>query len=587
MREALESLLHDERYASEILVDQPQLLIGCTRYPQYPVRQLESEEHSYLLEGQIFGLSEPALLEEIQQAARWAFGNAEDRDRLGRWLREIDGEFILTAICRKSNAIAILNDGAGQLPFFYTMREGKFVGSREIRCVARTLARRTYDRIALAHFLLFRYSLSPRTLLEDVYRLAPGSLILIQLQAGGSRVYALNPWDFSDKAYRNVTLAENAQNICELLVRSCRSRASGSPNVLSLSGGLDSRLVAAALKEARVPFCAETFSSWRASRNDVRLAEELARLIESDWSCTALPEPCFGDALRLLMRTGGQNYLTMSFILPFLDRIRGQSGPGAVYFTGDTGVSLREGGAPDYVKDLDALARQIISWNGHWHVRACAAVARISPADLLESIRSQLATYPEATLDDKATHFRMMERSAVWHYDGMDRNRSFMPFAAPLEAMPVLAYTANCPDAQKAGHALYRALLDRISPRYAELDYAQLGVPIGSRAFGWKERALSLYMRLPYPLRQQVKGLLGRRERGLGSDSALLRCMQAQLSRCQALSDVLDLPPLDRIASELSVTQAETIFSLTSTLELLETGSSSLEAMDSEEPLSC
>ena len=115
-------------------------------------------------------------------------------------------------------------------------------------------------------YLLFAFSLGSRTLIENVRRVKRASLFY---WAPGSRevivgtLHEMN-YDFEEHAGRS--LGSNIGNLIELLGSACRDRANYGDmeeNVVSLSGGLDSRAVAGGLKRSGIPFQAITYMDYR------------------------------------------------------------------------------------------------------------------------------------------------------------------------------------------------------------------------------------------------------------------------------------------------------------------------------------
>ena len=54
-RKALTSIMHKEYYKREILLNDSPYLLGCTKYPEYPVKIFENSEFWVCFEGKIYG----------------------------------------------------------------------------------------------------------------------------------------------------------------------------------------------------------------------------------------------------------------------------------------------------------------------------------------------------------------------------------------------------------------------------------------------------------------------------------------------------------------------------------------------------
>jgi len=105
------------------------------------------------------------------------------------------------------------------------------------------------------------------------------------------------------------------------------------------------------------------------------------------------------------------------------------------------------------------------------------------------------------------------DRGMVWHYDGMDRNRSFFWTGTPLEARPLFHYAINCSEQQRLEYVMFKRVMDRLSSKYCELNYAQYSAPLGSFRFKLGLLKSKLYLSLSPRLRKLAKALLGRKAR--------------------------------------------------------------------------
>lgn len=129
--------------------------------------------------------------------------------------------------------------------------------------------RAALDETALAVQSLVGWQLGQRTLHDGVHKLTPGASA--RLDAGGVSVAPASPADASP-----ITLAEAVSDAAALLRRSLAGVLDDEPDaVLQLTGGLDSRLLLAAIPPARRRgLRAMTLGS--AESGDVRIASKLA-----------------------------------------------------------------------------------------------------------------------------------------------------------------------------------------------------------------------------------------------------------------------------------------------------------------------
>jgi asparagine synthase (glutamine-hydrolysing) len=182
-------------------------------------------------------------------------GNPESCKAVSSWLLGADCDFVIVFLRKEINEIIILNDALGRLPV-YLFRGSHFcVISREIRFIVNYLGHVGYDMMGIAEFLLFGYTLGRRTLFENVERLQPATLLRFNGTSLHYSIERLHIFNFDSKQNSTRTVDENAAELVALFRESCRRRADKKGrNFVSLSGGLDSRVVAAGFHEESIPF---------------------------------------------------------------------------------------------------------------------------------------------------------------------------------------------------------------------------------------------------------------------------------------------------------------------------------------------
>jgi asparagine synthase (glutamine-hydrolysing) len=281
------------------------------------------------------------------------------------------------------------------------------------------------------------------------------------------------------------TLRANGRELAALFSGACRARAGGSPNVLSLSGGLDSRAVAAALATSSTPFCLASFDDGGPrSRNDIRVGHQIAKKLGLAYDVFETPRPAGRDLSRLLRMTAGLNSAAMAFILFFFDHLRATHGEQLNYFTGDGGdKALPLLTAPMRMRDHQHLASYILGRSSIFYAERASALAGVSSSELVDHLTGLLTTYPESSIERKYTHFLLYERARNWLFDGEDRNRAYFTSVAPFYAPGFMRAAQSCPENQKRHMALYREFLLALSRELAVVPYANAGTSITSFRF--------------------------------------------------------------------------------------------------------
>ena len=579
---SLDSLLHSPLYQRELLLNTPSYLLACTRYKEYPISSFENDRFHIWVEGQIYGKIRSVLSGELNDVATLLFEDPSDtKGRVRKWLLETNGEFVIFFIKKDSNEIAIVSDALGHLPLYYCTNDGLLVLSRELRFITKFLGSFRLDKTALAQYFLFSYSLGNKSLFADIFRLDSGGVIRIHLDTGRVSIKQLVELNFEHKVYANRTLQDNAMHLIDILTEECKGvikSVPGAVNVLGLSGGLDSRVVMLAMRNASVPFAAATrLDQRRMAASDVKVAGQLAKLFHLDWKCLELEPPCFRDALTLLRIKNGLNHLGMTFMLPFLAPLRQHYGDNIVYWTGDTGLALRRELPDERLRNYDYLLDCILRDHKIFDLNDVAALLKIEAQTLRDEVQHVLETYPEQSLGQKYVHFVMYGRTIKWHYEGMDRNRCYLWTSAPLEFTPFVNYVMNCPDAQKTNNKLYRAILERMSPESCRITYAPHGLAPSSLLFPIVRKIRSTVHKMHPSVTGLLKTLSRNNEHRIPANSLITRCIKRQMNSCPMLEEYLSGKYVERILEKGTSTQRQVLLTVTSIVEDLATSQSSLE----------
>lgn len=539
--DTLGSLEHLDHYRSETIDADGDAHAGYVTHSGYPISTVEGDSRTVYLEGRLYNraLSASDLLD---LAADLLDPTASSGVR--EWVLETDGDFVVCALDRSTGDVAVLNDLFGRLPVYYTDDRDGYRLSREVRFLLADPGRVEFDRVGIAQMLLFGYLLGERTLWSGVRKQPPASI----LRAGDGTVAVerLHEFDFGDRRHAHRSVEENARELRDLFLEACRSRADGDPNVVSLSGGHDSRAVAAGFGTAGLPCRAATFARSEGTGREVRIASAVAEALDIPWERHDVPETTVAQAQTLLRLKVGLNHVGMGFILDFFERLRAEHGPGLTYLTGDGGdKTLPDLSPPTEPSSTERLVEYTIARNALFPLERAAALAGVSTSDVRASVRSVFASYPEPNPADRYVHFLTHERGFNWLFEGEDRNRAYFWTASPFYSVPFFRYAMNVPDEQKERNRLYRAFLSTLWPPAVEFADADLATPMRSWRYDLLQRALNVLAR--YPKLEDFVRTVYRGELGSRGHPRLRQLLREQVESADEAG-----PVADRMSSELS-----------------------------------
>jgi asparagine synthase (glutamine-hydrolysing) len=583
---ALDSVLHSKRYAGKILFRGDGAMLGFTGCEGYPISTFSAGDFDFVLEGAIYSESRETVETELIELSDVLFQDREKGKHILReWLLKTDGEFIVFIHRKSTGEIVVFNDLLGHLPLYYLRTGDIFLISREIGIFRNFPSRVALDRMGIAQFLVFAFPLGERTLFENVRRLKPGAVLSFTPRLRDISLECLHELNFEEKQHADRPMGENVEESVALFEQACRRRTElpGTDRiVVSLSGGLDSRTVAAGLKRSGVPFEGITFMDSRGgARVDVEIACQVAEAFHIEWRKVDLPPARGADALALLTVKQGLNYLSMKFIIPFLHMIESLYGSDICHFNGNTGMILRDYRAAKKLHSVDEMIRYMLSKGGRYCMSGifpfgeAARLAGIDEREFIGELSSVLSSYPEKSFDQKYVHSVFSGYCFNWHYEGIDMQRCFFWSHIPLESTPFFLHVMNCPDEQKRYYMFYREFIKRLSPETSEIQNANWGASVDSKKAFLKRVVRARYDRMPSAVKSAMRSLF-RHPSGYSLESGILRCFREQVENCPSIGEYMEKRRLFETAGKCSRIELDTLFTITSLIEQVTRGESML-----------
>lgn len=572
--QALDSIIEGRKnYQKEVVCDENNYVLALTKYPEYPVRIFNNEEFYICLEGYIYGENKNNNYNvELNTVAKNLFKyDSIGIEYLTNWLLNIDGDFVIFILHKKSNRIAIFNDALCRLPIYYYELKGEILVSRELRFIANLINDIKFDRMALAQHLLFTYPLGKRTLIENVDRLQEGSLIVIDSHSSKINKYKLHQFNLEYKKYKHRSIEENSNELMSLFCDACKNRQASNPenkNILLLSGGLDSRTVAAGFHKCGIPLLGVTFYA----PQEESIAREVAQALNMDHWRLFCPPPRRKQFLKLLQLKHGLNTLAASWLIPYLEKIQEIYGSKVNLYMGLFGERLLPDQRPTKkLYNLDDLVNYLAFKNRLFKLDSVVTLIEgITKEEILEEIKNHILSYPEEDPNQKYVHFRI-ERSFKRFFEAEDRNRCYFWSATPFTAIKFFSYAMNCPDEQKSMYRLYREVLLKLVPEAAAIDYANRKASITSIKFKTDEfiaEYLPAIQKINLKIERNFKKIFGRKGniKLTSANSILIECLGKQIKNCDAVNDYISNKAIQNIIDNHSqYTQEEIAFLLTVT----------------------
>ena len=237
--------------------------------------------------------------------------------RVGRELgQHLQGSFAAAILDSESGRLLLVCDRLGSYPLYWFRTDDRFVFASELRAALRTHPRPALNAAAVADFVKFGFPMGDKTLAAGAELVPAGSTLTycartheIRVEKHASVVELFDQHDASEQAYYESIEAAFAESMDRAVDGSHRYG-------LSLSGGLDTRVILSAMDERRCSEGVATFTLGGRGCADEVIGYDLARMARTDHRFVALDDHYLDDLLptvaRMVSLTDGM-YLSHGF----------------------------------------------------------------------------------------------------------------------------------------------------------------------------------------------------------------------------------------------------------------------------------
>lgn len=418
----------------------------------YPSEFIDVDERfKVCIEGYIYNLD---VKKQLSVLIEYVLAN--DELKIANLISDWDGEFVIIIIDSLEKKYTIINDSWGRLPIYYWSQDGQFIITRNISYITQNIDLE-YDPEVLGISILLGLTLGQDTIWKKVMKLPPHSILTYNMNekkvSGGS---------FFDirTVSGDVPMDDLKEEIKKVFVESLKSRLDKMVNpTLSLSGGLDSRLIATAIKDLgyKTPFITYNRTSG-VDHLDHDSSKKIIALLETpnQHEIIEIGNTKLSDTDELLSFKQGLNYLSMSYIIPYyrLHKERNIS-----TMTGDGGGKFFVDLYPlKNLHSMKSLIGYILRYNAFCSIETAASIAKVDPKVLEEKLISTLKSYPVAEYNDKYTYFLIREAGINWAIEGEDRNRQYTWSTTPYYSPRLIELSLAMSQRAKQYGALYNYL---------------------------------------------------------------------------------------------------------------------------------
>lgn len=245
-----------------------------------------------LMEGEIYGDAEQRASLIAQGGQLATDDDAELMLHLyeqfgAEFVAQLNGSFAVAIWDRRHHQLILATDRMGSHPVYYAYHHQRLLFGPNVHALlVDPDLPRTVDRVAIAEALTFDHILGDRTWLTEVHLLPPASLLIFSEEQLELRCY----WTLKYAAnYQVQNEATYLEGFIHFLRNAVKRQARGSvAQGMYLSGGIDSRLLTAIMREEGMIEPLATFTWGIPGCDDARFAAEVASQLRTQHHFFAL-----------------------------------------------------------------------------------------------------------------------------------------------------------------------------------------------------------------------------------------------------------------------------------------------------------
>jgi asparagine synthase (glutamine-hydrolysing) len=489
-------LLHQARYRVDKLVKE-QLAFGRVHlgiYNPKPQPSISSDGMVLaFLDGKIFGKEKEI---ELLLEAGHRFDQSNDAEfclslfqELGdRFIERLNGNFTVVIHDQSTGRTILANDRFGFRVHYYSLFGDTLLFAPEPKSILSYPGFvKRLDEDALVQFFSIGEFWQGRTWFQGICMLPPASI----LKYDGGKIEIKRYWRLRYSPDRSRTEKEFVDDLVKAFKKAVEIRIKDDlRHAVTLSGGLDSRSIAAAIEPGkRRGVLACTFG--RPESDEARIAAEAAKKLGmmKHLVLDSSPELIIENAEFDVNLTDGQLYMGLAFVYPIFGRIASEADVifdgfaldltlGGSYLTKQK-LSVKTKGdlLPMLAKKrrfTDAQLKELFTANFYMKIRD-------RPAELFaQEFQDVLSDEPGNASDEFA-----MNGHVAWMHIGDVAVRANVEVSHPSSDNELFDIITRIPPEWRYGHRIYRKFLRKLSPEAASIPYDRTMIRADAPLFIW------------------------------------------------------------------------------------------------------
>jgi asparagine synthase (glutamine-hydrolysing) len=238
------------------------------------------------------------------------------------FVKYLNGLFSVAIYDKEQEIAVVANDRYGYFPLFYAQGPERLTFASEVKTVVEGSG---IDPImnenAIPEFFAFSFLLGEKTFFDSVKKVPPANLMIYD--KASDQLQSQQYWDFSLKKYdATLPLTTYLTEFNELMKQSVERRVKDRDRIgIFLSGGLDSRTIAAFVSETKTP--AVTFTFGVRGCEEEKVASEVSEILGMEHHFLEIPSSFISENAQYIAYAGdGQIRIRDSHFLSLLRKVQ-------------------------------------------------------------------------------------------------------------------------------------------------------------------------------------------------------------------------------------------------------------------------
>ena len=229
------------------------------------------------VEGEVYNLKELCVQFNLEEQSDFEDAIIETfkQNLLTSFLGKVDGYFCAVLYDKRSAQVKLVTDRYGMRLLYYYMENGQFAWANEVKgLLALNGINKAIDSTSFDCFMDLGYLSGQRTWFEKIKLIAPATILTFDIQKNS--IYEETYWKWSHIKPSSLTFDEAVNELGRVFIQSVKRRFSPDEKIgVTLSGGLDSRAILAAIDHLYPDYQGYAFTFGISGCDDIKIAKQV------------------------------------------------------------------------------------------------------------------------------------------------------------------------------------------------------------------------------------------------------------------------------------------------------------------------